>query len=545
MKTRLTLLFTLLSTALFAAVQPGDTAPNFTLTDLQGQKHSLDQYKGKYVVLEWNNPGCPFVRKHYDSGNMPKLQKEERAKGVVWLTINSASANRQGDDSSADLEKFLQDEKADPTAYLRDPDGAVGHMYGAKTTPHMFVIGPDGKLIYQGGIDNRPTPDPADIPGATNYVKAALDESMSGKPVTVATSRPYGCSVKYSSPRSRGRNGRAQASRVRMAGGRPAGELRFEYEVEPQLSAALEEAAGMAGPFRALTRPGGAAGRYVATGRDGREWFVRVSARWGEPELEQAITGYLRERGLAANHLEAAGLRLEWHGERLRVDVRERVRGRHFDGSVEDLRALARTLADCHALLRGFPEAARVRELAARRFTRIDESRARMKEELARGNFGFFCQDESWARAHAEWLGGLVAGFQARCDLLPGSQCLHGQIHQANVLYAPGPVLVDWEEAVQTYAPVQWDLAYFVQRFCLHDQPAQPVARTRLEAVRDAYGAPLGDLHGMMRHVAWLSAVILVGYRQAGIESPVAEYAKFVRLEEQAREMKGILEEFF
>jgi len=198
MKTHLALLFILVSaTPAFAAPAPGDPAPDFSLTDIQGQKHSLSDYKGKYVVLEWNNPDCPFVRKHYDSGNMPKLQQEERAKGVVWLTINSASANRQGDIAPGDIEKFLQDEHADPTAYLRDPDGAVGHLYGAKTTPHMFVIAPDGKLIYEGGIDNKPTPDPADIPGATNYVRAALDQSMAGKPVTVATSRPYGCSVKY------------------------------------------------------------------------------------------------------------------------------------------------------------------------------------------------------------------------------------------------------------------------------------------------------------------------------------------------------------
>jgi hypothetical protein len=200
MKTCLALIFALLSATAFtapAAPQPGDAAPDFSLTDLQGQKHSLADYKGKYVVLEWNNPGCPFVRKHYDSGNMPKLQQEERAKGVVWLTINSASAGRQGDEASGDIEKFLSDEHANPTAYLRDPDGTVGHLYGARTTPHMFVISPDGKLIYDGAIDNRPTPDPADIPGATNYVRAALDESMAGKPVTVASSRPYGCSVKY------------------------------------------------------------------------------------------------------------------------------------------------------------------------------------------------------------------------------------------------------------------------------------------------------------------------------------------------------------
>ena len=200
MRTRLTLFLGILAASAISAISapaPGDTAPNFSLSDLQGQKHSLSDYKGKYVVLEWNNPECPFVHKHYDSGNMPKLQQEERAKGVVWLTINSAASNRQGDLPPDQIQKFLETNHADPTAYLRDPDGVVGHTYGAKTTPHMFVIAPDGKLIYEGGIDNKPTPDPADIPGATNYVRAALDESMAGKPVSVATSRPYGCSVKY------------------------------------------------------------------------------------------------------------------------------------------------------------------------------------------------------------------------------------------------------------------------------------------------------------------------------------------------------------
>jgi peroxiredoxin len=197
MKTRIALFLTLMSVTAFATPEPGDTAPNFSLTDIQGHAHALADYKGKYVVLEWNNPECPFVHKHYDSGNMQKLQSEERAKGVVWLTINSAAASRQGDLPSDQLQKYVQDNHANPTAYLRDPTGSVGHLYGAKTTPHMFVINPDGKLIYQGGIDNKPTPDPEDIPGATNYVRAALEESMAGKPVTVATSRPYGCSVKY------------------------------------------------------------------------------------------------------------------------------------------------------------------------------------------------------------------------------------------------------------------------------------------------------------------------------------------------------------
>jgi peroxiredoxin len=200
MKIRLALIFALLSAGAYltsAAPQPGDPAPNFSLTDINGKTHSLSDYKGKYVVLEWNNPGCPFVLAHYNSGNMPKLQQEARAKGVVWLTINSASTDRQGDEPAGDIKKFLSDKHSDPTAYLRDSKGTVGHLYDAKTTPDMYVIDPAGKLIYDGAIDNANPPAPDNIPGPTNYVRAALDESMAGKPVAVATSRPYGCSVKY------------------------------------------------------------------------------------------------------------------------------------------------------------------------------------------------------------------------------------------------------------------------------------------------------------------------------------------------------------
>jgi len=342
--------------------------------------------------------------------------------------------------------------------------------------------------------------------------------------------------------------GNARHAEFGWPGGDRPGELFFEHEVAPPFASALtaliEPEIGPSAQVRSLTRHEGAIGRYAVTGRDGREWFIRVSARWGQPQLEQAITAFLQAAHLPVNHLVAAGLRLPWHDEPLRVDIRQRIRGRHFDGSMDDLRALAATLGACHTALKTFPQADRVRELAAARFIRLEETRAQMKAALARGNFAFFCQDPSWGRSHAVWLAELIEGFHARRDLHPASQCLHGQIHQANVLYAPGPILIDWEEAVQTVAPVQWDLAYFVQRFCLNDDPPRGVIRARLKAVRDAYGAPLGDLCGMMRHVAWLSAVILAGYYQAGIESPIAEYDKFVRLEEQARDLAPLLEEF-
>jgi len=179
------------------AARVGDKAPDFTATDSNGVQHSLSQYAGKYVVLEWHNNGCPYVRKQYNSGNMQKLQKEWTARGVIWLTVISSAPGRQGYVTAAEENAYLKQMNASPTAALLDPTGALGHLYDAKTSPHMFIINPSGTLIYDGAIDNKPTTDLADVPTATNYVSQALGEAMAGKAVTVATSRPYGCSVKY------------------------------------------------------------------------------------------------------------------------------------------------------------------------------------------------------------------------------------------------------------------------------------------------------------------------------------------------------------
>lgn len=181
-----------------AEVAIGRAAPDFSLTDLDGQTHKLSEYRGRTVVLEWNNPDCPIVHKHYESGNIPSLQKSATASGVVWLMINSSAPGKQGGDySPAELKGWLKKFGAAPTDYFRDPDGAVGHLYRAKTTPHMFVIDAKGTLVYDGAIDSIPTPDPNDIPRADNYVKDALAEVAAGQPVAKPTSRPYGCSVKY------------------------------------------------------------------------------------------------------------------------------------------------------------------------------------------------------------------------------------------------------------------------------------------------------------------------------------------------------------
>lgn len=180
-----------------AAVKVGEPAPDFTLAGADGKTYSLGGFKGKYVVLEWTNHECPFVKKHYGSGNMQSQQKELTGKGAVWLSIVSSAEGKQGHVDAAQALELTKRRNAAPTAVLLDPSGEVGRKYDARTTPHMFVVAPDGKLIYQGGIDSIASTDTDDIPKATPYVKVALAEAMAGKPVTNASTPPYGCSVKY------------------------------------------------------------------------------------------------------------------------------------------------------------------------------------------------------------------------------------------------------------------------------------------------------------------------------------------------------------
>ena len=175
----------------------GTPVPNFRARDMHGKLVELRQFLGKTVVLEWNNPGCPFVKKHYGSGNMQKTQAAAAALGAVWLTINSGAPGKQGHMNGAEAQEFVAGAKARPTAYLFDPNGAVGKAYGAKTTPHLYIIDGAGRLVYKGGIDDRPSTDATDIATARNHVLAALGEMKAGKPVSMPETRPYGCSVKY------------------------------------------------------------------------------------------------------------------------------------------------------------------------------------------------------------------------------------------------------------------------------------------------------------------------------------------------------------
>jgi peroxiredoxin len=179
------------------ALPPGSMAPEFKGIDSNGVQHSLSEYHGKFVVLEWANRGCPYEQKHYNSGNMESLQKQWTAKGVVWLSVISSAPGQQGYVTPAEENEYLKAMKAAPTAALLDPAGTIGHLYDARTTPHMFVIDPGGKILYQGAIDDKPTPDPASLSTARNYLNEALNAAMTGKPVPVTVTKPYGCSVKY------------------------------------------------------------------------------------------------------------------------------------------------------------------------------------------------------------------------------------------------------------------------------------------------------------------------------------------------------------
>jgi peroxiredoxin len=203
MKTKLllTAITRLAAGALYAADVPpvGSAAPDFSAPDANGKTQSLAEYKGKYVVLEWFNPECPFVKKHYGGGNMQKLQDEFTGKGVVWLTIDSNAPGTEGSITAEQAKKIMDSWKTKQTALVLDPESKIAKLYGAKNTPNMVIINPEGKIVYEGAIDSKATPNPADIPSSTNYVKSALDESLAGKPVSNAQTKPYGCSVKYKS----------------------------------------------------------------------------------------------------------------------------------------------------------------------------------------------------------------------------------------------------------------------------------------------------------------------------------------------------------
>jgi hypothetical protein len=194
----ITVLYTLACAALIeAAPKIGTPAPDFTAMDSQGVQHSLADYRGKIVTLEWTNHQCPFVGKHYNTGNMQALQQYATGSGVTWLSVISSAPGTQGYVSGPEADALTAKRQASPTAVLLDPQGVVGRLYDARTTPHMYIIDATGTLVYMGGIDDKPSTQNADVKTATNYVRVALDEVRSAKPVSTPVTRPYGCSVKY------------------------------------------------------------------------------------------------------------------------------------------------------------------------------------------------------------------------------------------------------------------------------------------------------------------------------------------------------------
>ncbi len=182
-----------------AAPSVGQPAPDFALTDTSGRQVRLSDFKGKHVVLEWVNPGCPYVRKHYNSANMQGTQKETTGKGVVWLAINSTETASYDYLAPPQLARWMVEQKAAPTSTLMDEQGLVGKAFGARTTPHMYIVDPQGTLIYAGGIDSIASARTEDVKTAVNYVRQGINQAMAGQPLSNATTRPYGCSIKYKS----------------------------------------------------------------------------------------------------------------------------------------------------------------------------------------------------------------------------------------------------------------------------------------------------------------------------------------------------------
>ena len=330
-------------------------------------------------------------------------------------------------------------------------------------------------------------------------------------------------------------------------------ELHFHYRAAPPIEQAILDSLranfepAHIGPVRldALQPSDGPAGRYQMSTSNGR-WFVRVSRRWGNPVMEKSLLNYLDSRSVAVNPLLVAGTKMVWEDQVFRIDVRPFIQGRHFNGSLEDLSRLASALAECHRALKTFPETAKVQSIAAARYERLEEVRQMIAQAVLGGSFDdVFIERADWAAQHRDWLAMLVDLFTPRLDLASDAQCLHGQIHPANVVYqmADGtPILVDWEEAVQSFASPAYDLAYFFQRFCLRDNPSPHVLQQRLAAVTSGYGQALPRLATMIRQTCWLSMAVIVDLRLShNLVTSLTEYNKFVMLEKQARALGDTL----
>jgi len=301
------------------------------------------------------------------------------------------------------------------------------------------------------------------------------------------------------------------------------GSLDFPYELSPSLAQALGRTLAPMFPpagdkdsrYRALAQNDDPVGRYKLSTKEG-EWFVRVSSRWGNPGFEKPLVDHLAARGVAVNPLLVANLKLQWEEQTFRVDVRPLIKGRHFNGSPEDLYNLASTLAQCHRSLQDISEADQVYVTAAARARRLESIRHHITDALASGNFELFAERASWASAHVDWLSQMVEKFDSNLHERPDAQCVHGEIHPGNVLFRIADsvaVLVDFEESVHIFMPPAWDLAFMAQRFCLKDDPTPSIALDRLAAVTEGYGEPLPELAPTMRQAAWFTMAVILDLR--------------------------------
>lgn len=330
------------------------------------------------------------------------------------------------------------------------------------------------------------------------------------------------------------------------------GLLSFQHEVPDEIAAAISECIGgelieivdPASSFRALRPVDGPVGRYrVATPTEA--YFVRVSARQGNPPLEKEIVSHLVSRGAPVNAILIAGKSLRWEGRQLRVDVRPALEGRHFDGSMADLTELGKALASCHETLADYPGAGEIRLVASERAGRITGIHRAIARAVETESYEIFAELDSWARVRREWLGTMSHSFEPAMHERPDAQCLHGEVHPGNVIFdteGGSATLFDFEESVHMFAPPAWDLAMAVQRFCLRDDPAQQLARERVEALLGGYGRSSGSLTTMMRQIAWFLVAVVVDLRaNSGVVTPESECEKFVRLETQARSYEGLI----
>ena len=330
------------------------------------------------------------------------------------------------------------------------------------------------------------------------------------------------------------------------------GVLEFRHEPPSRVREAIIEAvkpsfaplaAARTTQVHSLSAGDGPAGRYRVATECGT-WFIRVSARQGVPQREQEFVRYLDQQGVMVNPLLAAGVPLHWEGRQFRLDVRPFIQGRHFDGSPEDVRQVARSVAACHRALTHFPDADAVRAAAARWNRGLADVVGRLAEALSSADGGLFAERAPWMKAHRAWLTRMTRACTPLLDEAADAQCLHGEVHPGNVCFTAGgeAVLVDFEESVHRFAPPAWDLAFLVQRFCLSDEPSLELARQRLHLVADGYGVALPPLAEMMRQAAWHSLATLLWLRfEEGIVAPAQEYDKFVHLEQQVACYEGVL----